>query len=341
MRRLLTLLVALPALAASACSGGTPAPAPSPSAASSATAGTTAGATAGTPGQPRPPRHLVVHTVRWRLPYAVARAAVGPAGDGRYTLAGGLLAGDSSTDRVLDLDPAAGTVIRAGRLPVPVHDTAGARLGGQLLVVGGGNASEQGTVQVRHGGAWTVAGHLPQPRSDLIAATIGGRVLVLGGYDGTTTAMSAILASEDGRHWQQVGRLPLPVRYAASVVDGRSVWLFGGERAGVEQRAVQLVGADGHARVVARLPHPLGHAAAVRLGDRILLVGGRPSADRVTARMWWFDPSSRRFTPAGRLPRPLADTAVLTDGLTDGLTAWLVGGESPSLTDRVVRLSLR
>jgi hypothetical protein len=53
--------------------------------------------------------------------------------------------------------------------------------------------------------------------------------------------------------------------------------------------------------------------------------------------MWWFDPAARSFTPAGRLPRPLADTAVATDGVT----GYLVGGESPWVTDRVVRLRLR
>ena len=338
MRRSLTLLVALSALAVSACSGGTPASAPSQSASSIATPSPSSTSSEKSTASTSPaPRHLVVHTERWRLPYAVARAAVAPTGGGRYAVAGGLVAGDGSTDRVLSVDPAAGTVTRAATLPVPVHDTAGAARGGTVLVVGGGNASEQATVQVGHGGAWTVAGHLPQPRSDLVAATVGGRVLVLGGYDGTSTAMPAILASRDGRHWRPVGRLPLPVRYAASAVAAGSVWLFGGERAGVEQRAVQEVGADGHARVVARLPQALGHAAAVPLGDRILIVGGRPSADRVTRRMWWFDPSTRRFTPAGHLPTPLADTAVLADGDT----AWLVGGESPSVSDRVVRLSLR
>jgi N-acetylneuraminic acid mutarotase len=103
------------------------------------------------------------------------------------------------------------------------------------------------------------------------------------------------------------------------------------------QTAVQRVDASGRARVVARLPQALGHASAVALGARILLVGGRTASTAVTARMWWFDPASRSFTRAGRLPRPLSDSAVAVG--PDG--AYLVGGESPSLTDRVVRVVLR
>ena len=92
--------------------------------------------------------------------------------------------------------------------------------------------------------------------------------------------------------------------------------------------------ATGTARVVAHLPRPLGHAAALLLGDRVLVAGGRTSADRLTSRLWWFDPGSGRFTRAGRLPLPLADSAAYADGST----GYLVGGETPAFSDRVLRL---
>lgn len=333
MRRALVLLTTLPIVLATACSSGDAgqedARRPTPSATPPHVVASTRAPTA--------PRDLVVRTERWRLPYAVAREAVAPVGSGRYVVAGGLVGGDGSTARSVLVDPARGRVTSAPSLPVPVHDTAGLALRGRALVIGGGNASEQASVQARGSHGWTVTGHLPQPRSDLTAALVGDQALVIGGYDGSSTAMPAILASRDGRRWRRVGALPLPVRYAAGAVVADSVWLFGGERAGVEQRVVQEIGRDGHARVVGRLPVALGHASAVPLGGRILLVGGRTGPDAVTDRMWWFDPSSRRFTPAGRLPRPLADSAVIVTGRT----AWLVGGESPSVTDRVVRVALR
>jgi hypothetical protein len=74
----------------------------------------------------------------------------------------------------------------------------------------------------------------------------------------------------------------------------------------------------------------------VLLGGRVLVAGGRTSADALTARMWWFDPATRRFRPAGRLPHRLADTAVVQG---HGI-AWLVGGETPAFSARVLKLRL-
>ena len=317
-------------LALAACSGGHPSSAPTSVPASQSVT------TPSAPSSPAP-THLVVHETRVRLPFPVAREALVPLGRGRYLSAGGLVAGDSSTDQAFVLDTHALTTAAAPAMQVPVHDTAGVLLGGRPLVVGGGNSTEQDVVQARVGTGWQVIGHLPQPRSDLSVAVLGSRVLALGGYDGSTTAMPQILASVDGRRWRPIGTLPVPVRYAAVAVAQGHVWLFGGERAGVEQRAVQEVDAAGHARVVARLPVPLGHGAAIPIGGRILLAGGRLGPDQPTDRMWWFDPHTRRFTPAGHLPVPLADAAVALDGDR----AWLVGGETPGLTDRVLSLSLR
>ncbi|GCD92252.1 hypothetical protein NLS1_42580 [Nocardioides sp. LS1] len=272
----------------------------------------------------------------WRLPFPVGREAVVPTGHG-YVVAGGLVAGDQSTDQVFTLDPRTGRTRARPPLGVPVHDTAGVALGGRVLVVGGGNSTEQDVVQQRGPHGWRVTGHLPQPRSDLTVVTVGDQALALGGYDATTVAVPDVVATRDGVHWRRVGTLPVPVRYAAGVVLSHAVLLFGGERAGVMQRAVQRVDADGHVRVVARLPVALGHAVAVRVGERVLVVGGRLTQDRVTGRMWWFDPRTRRFSPAGRLPTPLADSAAAVDGDV----VYLVGGESPSVTDRVVRIALR
>jgi hypothetical protein len=67
------------------------------------------------------------------------------------------------------------------------------------------------------------------------------------------------------------------------------------------------------------------------------LVGGRVAPDRQTGAMWWFDPATRRFTRAGTLPRPLSDAAVVSFGHR----VWLLGGEDPAVTDRVLTVSVR
>lgn len=273
--------------------------------------------------------------LRARLPVALAREAVvsGP----RFALvAGGMLAGDVSTAAAYRFDLRSHRVIALSSLPVAVHDTAGVALAGRALVIGGGNAIEQSAVQAWDGSTWRLVGHLPQARSDLVAAVVGRRILVVGGYDGRRVAEPGILASPDGRRWTTIGDLSLPVRYAASTVQNGALWLFGGERGGVEQTAIQRVDPEtGRAAVVGHLPVRTGHAVAFSVGSRILVVGGRTSQDQPTDRMWWFDPSTGSITAAGRLPAPLADSAVASRGPH----FFLLGGESPQVTDRVVEIT--
>lgn len=250
-------------------------------------------------------------------------------------VAGRLTAGDTSTRATYQLSLRTGRGTRLPDLPTPVHDAAGSLASGHAVVIGGGNAIEQSVVQARRADGWRVIGHLPAPRSDLTATSSHGIIYLVGGYDGTTPAMADVLRSRDGRRWTTIVELPVPVRYAATVLVGTSLWIFGGEISGTMVKVVQRIDLrTGRAGVAGHLPVPLGHSSAVRLGNRVLVAGGRTTADRVTARMWWFRPGTARFTAAGRLPTPLADSGALGAGST----AYLVGGERPSFSDRVLRL---
>ena len=345
MRRPAALLLASPALLLVACGSGptdaaptrSPQPTTAPTAGSSAPAssGTTAGATA-TPPPVRPTR-TVVTTEPWHLPYAAGRQAVVPLGPAQVLVAGGLLAGDRSTDRVVRVDLAQGKVTPLPALAVPVHDVAGGLSGTTPLVVGGGNATEQDVVQAWRGHAWRVAGHLPTSRSDLSVVQRGTTPWVVGGYDGSGTPTTVLALSADGSS-RPVGSLEQGVRYAATAVLGHTAYVFGGEVLGRELGDVQALDlSTGRTRVVARLPVPLGHAMAATLGGRILLVGGRVTPDRQTGAMWWFDPGTGRFKRAGRLPHPLSDAGVAAAGDT----MWLLGGEDPTVTDGVLTISVR
>jgi N-acetylneuraminic acid mutarotase len=274
---------------------------------------------------------------RWRLPEPVGREVVVPAGPDSAVVAGGLVSGDAATSRAYELDLRTGARRPLPALPVPVHDAAGARLGGRVAVVGGGNTTEQAGVQRLSPSAvrWRMGAGLPQPRSDLVTAAVGGSVFVLGGYDGVGSPTD-VLASSHGGPFQVAGHLPVAVRYPAVAVVRGAVWLFGGEQDGAMVGAVQRFDPrTGRARVVAELPRPTGHAAAVTTGRHVLLVGGRLGTDTVTSAMEEFDPSSGGFRRAGRLPYPLADAGVVQRGHV----AYLLGGETPALTSRVVRVS--
>ena len=278
-----------------------------------------------------------MHALPWRLPAPIAREAVVRLSGRQAAVVGGLRPDDTSSGSSYTLDLSTGHAHRGPSLPVPVHDTAGASVGGHLLVIGGGNAAEQAVVQAWSGSSWGIAGHLPAARSDLAAVVTGGRVVVVGGYDGTTPALGVVLSSREGVHWRRLGRLRVPVRYPGVAVWHGAVWVFGGERGGVMVRAVQRISLrTGRVSVVARLPRPLGHEAVAVIGDRLLLAGGRTSASTLTSQMWWFDPGAPRFAPAGRLPHRLADTAVVQG---HGV-AWLVGGETPGFSSRVLKMAL-
>ena len=306
--------------------------------ATSATAGRTTPSIATSTRAPafRPTRARAARAP-WRLPFAVARAALTDvAGDPRHTLlAGGMLRGDTSTDRVSEIDPTNGRTAPGPPLAIPVHDAAGGIFAAHPAVYGGGNSTEQATVQGLIHGRWSKVGRLPTTRSDLSVATVGGRSIVVGGYDGASVPRSILVRRGDVLRPQ--GRLKQGVRYAATTVVGQDIFVFGGEVDHRELGEVQRVDVrTGRTTVVARLPRPLGHAVAVYAGGRVLLMGGRIGPDRQTSAMWWFDPASDRFTPAGRLPVPLSDSAVVVLGRR----IWLLGGESPQVTDSVVVITL-
>ncbi|HWU31565.1 MAG TPA: kelch repeat-containing protein, partial [Marmoricola sp.] len=284
-------------------------------------------------------RTLMVSNAGWKLPFAIAREAVVPLAGGKVAVAGGMLPDDSSSARAYVLTLATGQSADLPNLPVDVHDVAGGLFQGQPATYGGGNSSEQSVVQQFDGKAWHVAAHLPTTRSDLSVATVSGTTYVLGGYDGSGVP-TEVLAQSGSQPVRAAGHLAVGVRYAATAVVGTSIYLFGGEVSGAELGVVQRYDiGTGQTTVIARLPRPLGHASAVLLGGRILLMGGRVNPNQGTAAMWWFDPATNKFTRAGSLPSPITDAAVVT--AADGLNAWLLGGEDPSVRNGVVELSLR
>ena len=294
-----------------------------------------------TPGVSRPAAvRLTARLARWRLPAARSReVATGTAAG--IVVAGGLSSAQVSTSTVWTLDPATGRLVHSASLADPVHDAAGAVLGRRPLVIAGGNTTTVASVQ-RIGTAPTarVIGNLPQPRSDLVATSLGRDVYVLAGFDGVTS-LAPVLRTSDGRRFTTVARLPVTVRYPAMVsvaaTDGDRLLVFGGEHDGVVVDDVQEIDVrTGRARVVGHLPMPLAHETAFVLVGQVWLVGGR-SHSVIQSRIWRWDPRQRRALRSGHLPYAVADAPVALAGST----AYVLGGETPDPTDRVVTLRPR
>jgi hypothetical protein len=279
-----------------------------------------------------PPVRLAAQLAPWRLPAARSRE-VALTTDAGLLIAGGLSAVKVSTSSVWLLSARTGTTKQSAPLADGVHDATGVVLRGEPLVIAGGNSTTISSVQELTTTSTRVIGHLPQPRSDLVSATVAGSAYVLGGFDGTTS-LSAVLRTTDGRHFTSVARLPVTVRYPAVAAVGDRLLVFGGEHEGVVVDDVQEVDlATGRARVVGHLARPLAHESAAALDGAVWLVGGR-SGGRLQSRIWRWDPARHSAVAGGRLPYAVADAALARAGST----AYLLGGETPEPTARVVVL---
>ena len=278
---------------------------------------------------------LRVTALRWHLPVPLSREVALSAGGG-LELVGGLTAGGDSTDAVLLLNPRTGVSRAWGRLTTAVHDAAGAVLGGQGFVFGGGNTNSVATVQrLRPGGVSVHSGVLPRLRSDLVVAGVNGSAYVLGGYDGTLLD-SSVLKTTDGYTFVAVGSLPVPVRYPAIAVLDDVIWVFGGQAASGASSVIQRIDVNtGRSRVAGRLPSALTGAAALVLRGQVYLCGGLTPTGGTTA-IRRFDPAGIRTTLVGHLPTALENSgsAVIAD------TGYLLGGEDPDTTSLVVQLRL-
>src|ERR1700736_5916316 len=95
---------------------------------------------------------LQVMPAPYQLPAPLSREVALP-GAGGLVIAGGLTSQGTSTDAVTSLDPATGVTRTAGRLAAATHDAAGATVGGQTYVFGGGTVASVPTVQAVGAGA--------------------------------------------------------------------------------------------------------------------------------------------------------------------------------------------
>ncbi|MHB8439409.1 MAG: hypothetical protein ACYDD4_09630, partial [Acidimicrobiales bacterium] len=278
----------------------------------------------------------------WKLPVTLSREVVEPAGGNEVALLGGLVANTNTIANVALLDTSTGTTSQNGTLPVPVHDAAGAVIGGRDVVFGGGSTNSIATVQEASagtsGGAGNELGTLPAARSDLTSVTVGSTTYLVGGYDGTNGSTD-VLATTDGRSFTTVARLSVPVRYPALAAASGNIYVFGGQSvapgtSGAPVDAIQEIDPASHqVSVVAHLPQALAGAAAMTLGGDIYVAGGDSSAGTSSA-IYAFDTSANLARRAGTLVVPVSHSGVTVVGTT----AWLVGGETKGVPTAYVQM---
>ena len=265
---------------------------------------------------------LQVTPAAYQLPSGISREVVLALG-GNLLIVGGLNQRSVTTSAITELNPVTGRTTRSGRLADPSHDAAGALLGGQPYLFGGGVQASLAAVQsLRHGGTAGVTGQLPGPRSDLSSVTLGSTAYLAGGYDGASYD-ATVLATRNGSTFRTVASLRVPVRYAAVAGAGTDVWVFGGLTPAGPTRIIQRVNlATGRAAIAGHLPVAVSGATAFSLAGRIFVAGGLTASGAASPAVLAYDPAHRSVTPAGTLPVPASNAAAAVVGGT----AFLVGG---------------
>ncbi|MHB8263936.1 MAG: Kelch repeat-containing protein [Acidimicrobiales bacterium] len=306
----------------------------------------------------------------WNAPQPYQRELALPApaatGTGQILIAGGIGPSGASLAALSLVAVPSGRYRPAGNLPMALHDAAGATLGNNSFIFGGGTSSgfSSDVITVSPSGnpantvlTATVTGHLPKPRADASATAVGNHIYIVGGYDNGSPSRS-VLATANGTTFTTIATLPVPVRYPAVATLGHTIYAFGGlyvtgSRAGKPSSVIQAINlATRRATVVGHMPLPLEGASAATLQGHIYIAGGitdNPSAAAgiagpyssvvnpevsssqarsVLSTIWAFQPSTRRLLPAGQLRNASAHSGIAVIGTT----AWLVGGESPTAT---------
>ncbi len=245
----------------------------------------------------------------WNVPLPIQRELSIPApsslGTGKILIAGGL-SGSSITTLSLMSVPT-GTYQNVGNLPVALHDAAGATLGNQSFIFGGGTGSgftsdvitiSPGTTSSGSNGSTAsgpsssatltaaITGHLPQPRADAVATIVNGHIYIIGGYDNGQPT-STVLSTANGINFTSAGKLSIPVRYPAVAALGHTIYVFGGiyvsgPQTGKPTSDIQAIDLNtSKVSLVGHMPIPIEGASASVLNGHIYLSGGvtdNPSA---------------------------------------------------------------
>lgn len=305
-----SLIAALAALAALAgCHGGNDNPAIRPPTATAAAATTT------TP----PPVALAWHA-RADAPaprQEVAAAAV----RSRIWVVGGLDANGSASTRVDEYDPATDKWARGPDLPVALHHLSAVVFGGDLVVLGGFQASggdlygrPSDRVFARRGDAWVELPHLLRPRGAAGAAVVGDRLVVAGGRDATLLVGPTEVF--DGTRWEDRAPIPVPRDHLAAETDGRYLYAIGGRLLSPGRTSDVFERYDPASdawETLPAIPTARGGLGAALLGGRLVTAGGE-DATGVYPQTEAYDIAAGTWTSLTEMARPRHGLALVTVG---------------------------
>jgi N-acetylneuraminic acid mutarotase len=227
---------------------------------------------------------------------------------------------------------------RAAPVPVARTEVAAARVGGELVVVGGylADGATSGRVDLYdpRRGVWERLPDLPIPVNHAAAAgPYRGAAYVVGGYTALREPSRDMYAITRTSVQRVRAPAPEPRAAAGAAIIGRRLYLVGGVGATGLARRMLVLDLESQRWTTATGPTPREHLAVTTDGRRVYAVGGRLRGFDTNLRLVesWA-PGDRRWRREPPLPQARGGTGAAVLG------RWLVsvGGEAPSGTLRRV-----
>ena len=225
----------------------------------------------------------------------------------------------------------------AGSLDAPLQDAAAAAVDGKLVLLGGLDARDTSTADVRvlSRGRTRTVGRMPSVFHDGAAVGIGHSVYEFGGGDGVRQLDAIVKVDPATGATSVVGRLPAPSSDQSAALVGKTAYVVGGYTGSRWLNTIVAWRPGKTARVVTQLPTPVRYAAVAAADGRVVVAGGSLPDGSASRAVYAFDPRSRSIRRIGSLPAATTHAA----GATFRGKALVIGGrgaQSGTATARIV-----
>lgn len=175
---------------------------------------------------------------------------------------------------------------------------------------------------------WTWSPPMPHRRSYTASAEIGGRFYVAAGMVGNSGRPLDLFERFDPKteRWSSLRPLPVALSAAAGASLGTTLYVIGGNAAGVDGRQVYAYDTRRATwSTLPPLPAPRTNLAAVGLGGRVYAIGGLDPVHPVST-VYAYDVAGRRWSEVAPLPEAIhAMAATVFRG-----EIWVLGGRLAS-----------
>jgi hypothetical protein len=218
-------------------------------------------------------------------------------------------------------------------MPLPRTEVVAARVGSEIIVLGGlaldRSASRRVDAYSPASDAWRRLPDLPIGVHHAMAAGAGGRLYVLGGYTAAGEPLRAAFVLARGA-WRALPRMPFPRAAAGAAIAGRRIVVAGGVSTGgrLARNALSFDLRTNRWSVVVG-PIPREHLGVTALAGTVYAVGGRTAGlDTNLLHFESYRPGDRGWRGLAPVPDPRGGTgAAALSGVVVS-----VGGEEPGGT---------